>query len=180
MRIVAGTHRSRPIKSPKDDSIRPTSDKVRLAVFNMLQSRDAVVDAIVLDAFCGTGALGLEALSQGAARVTFWDKSPASLALTRENIAALGFAGQSDAALVNSATVKENPKPEERFTLVFLDPPYHKGLVEKAVQKLIAGGWTDDQTLFVIETAASEKIDLPLRILQEKTYGETKIMLAMP
>jgi 16S rRNA (guanine966-N2)-methyltransferase len=178
MRIVAGTHRSRPIKSPKDDSIRPTSDKVRLAVFNMLQSRGAVADAIVLDAFCGTGALGLEALSQGAARATFWDKSPASLALTRENIAVLGFAAQSDSAVMNAATVKENPNPAARFTLVFLDPPYHKGLVEKALQKLIDGAWVDDQTLFVIETAANEKINTPLRILQEKTYGEPKIILA--
>jgi 16S rRNA (guanine966-N2)-methyltransferase len=178
MRIVGGTYRSRLLKTPKDDSIRPTSDKVRLAVFNMLRSRQAIDDAYVLDAFCGTGALGLEALSQGASYCHFWDKSPTSLALCTDNINALNVREQATTRLVNTPRVDQNPNPEKPFTLVFLDPPYRKGLVDKALFALHTGGWVNTQTVCVIEISADEKIETPLTVIQEKIYGDTKILLA--
>ncbi len=178
MRIVGGTHRSRLLKTPKDDSIRPTSDKVRLAVFNMLRSRQVIEDAYVLDAFCGTGALGLESLSQGSVHCHFWDKSPESLALCAENIKALGLGDQASTRLVNTPRIDKNPVPDQPFTLVFLDPPYHKGLVDKAVQALSQGGWINIHTMCVIEMAVSDKIESSLTIIQEKIYGDTKILLA--
>jgi 16S rRNA (guanine966-N2)-methyltransferase len=178
MRIVAGTHRGRVLKAPKGDDVRPTSEKVRLAVFNMLQSRGIVVDAAVLDAFCGTGALGLEALSQGAAFCTFWDKSPDSLKCCQANIQNLKFEAQSVSALKDACGPKDNPDPDSRFSLVFIDPPYRKGLAEKALRKLMSGQWLLDDAVAVIETGADETVDAPMDIFQEKTYGDTKIILA--
>ena len=108
MRIAGGQWRSRTVKVPKTGT-RPTSDKVRQAIFNMLHSRGAVDDAIVLDAFCGSGALGLEALSHGAASCLFWDKSPQAVRTTKENIADLDAA--MAACMLQDAT-KIGPRPE--------------------------------------------------------------------
>ena len=129
MRIVGGAHSGRKLSVPKSNDIRPTSDKVRGAIFNALDARGAVNGARVLDAFCGSGALGLEALSRGAAHVTFWDNDSRSLALAKENAASLGVV--SDCVFQKRDALKSpDPKPGEVFDLVFMDPPYRKNMIQ--------------------------------------------------
>ncbi len=179
MRIIAGKHGSRKLKTPEGDAVRPTSDRVRQAVFNMLNARGLVVDAVVIDAFCGTGALGLEALSQGALYCTFFDKSKKSVDLARENITMLKEEGQSHIAVADSIKLGVRPDHIVRADLVFLDPPYHQELVVKAIESLMQGGWLAPDAHFLIETAKAENLSCPLiRVEHEKIYGDTKIILA--
>ncbi len=178
MRISGGVHRSRTLFTPKSDAVRPTSDKIRQAVFNMLNARGLVEGAVVIDAFCGTGALGLEALSQGAAYCTFFDKNKSSIALCRQNIELLKEEDQSQVYLRDATKMKPLPETIQPATLIFLDPPYRQELISKAVESLYENGWLSDEVYFVIETAKDEIVNCPLiNILHEKFYGDTKIML---
>lgn len=180
MRIAGGTHRSRTLFTPKDNNVRPTSDKIRQAVFNMLNARGLVVDAVVIDAFCGTGALGLEAISQGASFCTFFDKSKNSISLVKQNIASLKEEDSSVVFLRDTTKVK--PRAEEGSnpaTLVFLDPPYRKALVVAAIESLQENNWLATDASLVIEVEKLETINCPrINILSEKLYGDTKIILA--
>lgn len=179
MRITGGLHRSRKLETPKGNAVRPTSDKVRQAVFNMLNSRGVVQDAVVLDAFCGTGALGLEALSQGAQFCSFFDVSRESVALCKFNIAALKEEEKSRVMIGDVTKAKPRPADMMPATLVFLDPPYHKNLVPQAIQSLADNNWLSEDAFFVIETAKDEVLQMPLLDIQaEKIYGDTKIILA--
>lgn len=177
MRIVAGEHRSRVLESPKGDAIRPTSDKVRGAIFNMLQSRGLVGDAIVLDVFCGTGALGLEALSQGAQSCTFIDKNKASLDLTKRNIQTLKEGMRAQALLMDGAKLPLCPINVEPATLVFLDPPYGKGLAINALNSLMAQEWLAGECFCVVEESAAIVPPDGFEVLQSKQYGDTHIAL---
>lgn len=179
MKISGGSFRGKSLKTPKGRDIRPTSDKVRQAVFNMLHARGAVAGANVLDAFCGSGALGLEALSQGVDFCTFWDNSRDSLKLCQENITVCGMEARSKISLRDAA--KPVPKPEEvaPIDLVFLDPPYGKDLISKSLEALLQGDWLAAESIFVLEMGVKESASFSgLEILQEKTYGDTKIILA--
>ena len=133
MRIVSGIYGGRKLQVPRGKDIRPTSDKVRGAMFNVLRGFDAVDGSRVLDAFCGSGALGLEALSQGAAHVTFCDKSRVSLDLAKENAGALGCAEHSDFILKDALKIDAEAGP---YDLAFLDPPYGQNLIPKIVTTL--------------------------------------------
>lgn len=175
MRIVAGTHRSRVLESPKGDAVRPTSDKVRGALFNMLQSRGAVEDAIVMDVFCGTGALGLEALSQGAQYCTFIDKAHPSIELTKRNIDTLKEKERTKVIVSDAATLPKNN--QEAATLVFLDPPYGKDLIAPALQSLIDGNWLAPDCLCVIEESVVLTPPEAFEELTRKEYGDTHIAL---
>jgi 16S rRNA (guanine966-N2)-methyltransferase len=177
MRIVAGTHRSRILQTPKNDAIRPTSDKVRGAIFNMLQSRGAVENAIVLDIFCGTGALGLEALSQGAAFCTFIDKSNPSLAITKHNIDALQESERSKTLLADGTKLSQRPDDIAQATLVFLDPPYGKNLAAPALENLTGQQWLSGDCLCVIEEAAPVAAPENFEVMTNKKYGDTHITL---
>lgn len=178
MRIVSGIHRSRRLLTPKNNAVRPTSDKVRQAVFNMLHSRDAVHDAIVIDAFCGTGALGLEALSQGAAHCIFFDKNLESINITRQNIASLSEEERASVFVQDSTKLKERPETISPANLIFLDPPYQKNYVPKALDQLIQKKWIDENAFFVIELSKNEMFQSTLiKISSEKIYGDTKIIL---
>ena len=179
MRIVAGEYRGRRLETPKSDDIRPTSDKVRQAVFNMLLSRDLIDEAIVIDTFCGTGALGIEAISQGAASCLFIDKDRASLDLCRRNLMTLGIPkDQYQCLLKDASKIMQKPENTALATLVFLDPPYRKNLVSPTVVTLQNGGWVSAGATYVIETAKDEKLILPgLTVEQEKIYGDTKVTL---
>lgn len=178
MRIAGGTHRGRSLKVPQK-GVRPTSDKVRQAIFNMLESRDAVRDAIVLDAFCGTGALGLEALSRGAAFCKFYDKSEDSLRVTRKNITATGVEHQSHCQFQDVTKLPTREADEDAYDLVFLDPPYDKGLITAAFDVLKGGNWLGPDCVFVIEMGKTENPSLDgLKLLTEKIYGDTKVVLA--
>lgn len=177
MRIVSGLYGGRRLNVPKNNDIRPTSDKIRGAVFNMLGSRGAVEDAYVLDAFCGSGALGLEALSRGAKACLFIDKSRDSLDLARMNGDMLGVEAQyilRDAAKIGTRTPAQAP-----VTLVFLDPPYKMDLIPQALTALHDGGWLEDDAWIVCESERSFRPSFAPCFTQEyeKTYGDTKIIL---
>lgn len=171
MRIVGGRLRGRRLDVPEGDAIRPTTDRVRESLFNILASQGVLDGARVLDAFAGTGALGIEALSRGAATVTFLDTAPASLALIRRNLAAFDL--EAD---VERCDATRPGAPKERFhDLVFLDPPYGKGLGEKAAQALAAKGWLAAEALLVLEEArgsAPDQID-GFEKRDERAFGET-------
>ena len=176
MRIVAGQHRGRILESPSTDLIRPTSDKVRLALFNALNSRGAVVEAVVLDAFCGTGALGLEALSQGAAQAVFIDREKSSLDLARKNAALLKVTNDCVFMLKDSAKLSMRPDHQAKASLCFLDPPYRKDLIPQALASLRENDWLEDECWIVAEME-KEYSPPDFKIESEKIYGETKILI---
>ena len=152
MRIVSGRWRGRTLQGPKSQAVRPTADRLRESLFNILIHGygDPVTGARVLDLFAGTGALGLEALSRGAAFALFVDDGTEARALLRQNVEALGAGGATrifrrDAAKLGPA------HPLEPFSLVFVDPPYGKGLAEQALISARAGGWLAEDALIVVE-----------------------------
>lgn len=176
MRIVAGAHRGRILKTPSTHDIRPTSDKVRQALFNALNSRGVVADAVVLDAFCGTGALGLEALSQGAEHCVFMDVALASLSLAEDNARLLKVENSTEFFLKDATSPGKRPDTVPPATLVFLDPPYHKNLVKQAFSALLLERWLADGAIVVAETEKGADLSqIPAEVLFEKTYGETVV-----
>jgi 16S rRNA (guanine966-N2)-methyltransferase len=175
MRIVSGIYGGRRLSAPEGRDVRPTSDKVRGAIFNALTSRIDLDGAQVLDVFCGSGALGLEALSRGAAHCTFVDKARDSVALARENAAMLGVKA---AAFMQADAAKIGVCNGEKAGLVFLDPPYAKGLVVPALEALQAGRWLADGCVCVVEVekAFTDALPTPFLIDAEKVYGDTKVL----
>jgi 16S rRNA (guanine966-N2)-methyltransferase len=155
MRIVGGRLRGRPLAAPKSQAIRPTADRLREALFNILVHAhgDPVTGARVLDLFAGTGALGIEALSRGAAFVLFVDDGAEARSLLRENVATLGLGGTTR-IFRRDATKLGDAHPVEPFSLVSLDPPYGQGLAEKALVSARAGGWLTADAVIVVEEAA--------------------------
>src|SRR3974377_847649 len=154
MRVVGGRLRSRPIAGPKSHAIRPTADRLREALFNILAHAygDPVTGARVLDLFAGTGALGIEALSRGAEFALFIDAGVEARALLRENVTALGLGGVSR-IFRRDATRLGTMQAVAPFSLVFLDPPYGQGLAEKALACACEGGWLAPGALLVVEEA---------------------------
>jgi 16S rRNA (guanine966-N2)-methyltransferase len=179
MRIVGGRLRGRALAAPKSLSIRPTADRLRESLFNILAHAfgDPVSGARVLDLFAGTGALGLEALSRGAAFALFVDDSAEARALLRENVAALGLGGMTrifrrDAAKLGPA------HPLEPFSLAFLDPPYGHGLAERALTASRAGGWLGRDALIVVEEASKAAFAAPAGFaeLERRRYHDTELI----
>ncbi|MCQ4160487.1 16S rRNA (guanine(966)-N(2))-methyltransferase RsmD [Roseomonas sp. GC11] len=162
MRIIAGRHRGRPLQAPAGAATRPTADRVRQALFDMLwhapwAGRGRIEGVAVLDAFAGTGALGLEALSRGAASASFIEQDRTALAILRANIAACREEG---AARVIAGDATRPPRAGAACGLVFLDPPYGKDLVPKAVAALAAAGWIAPGALLIAETGREESLEL--------------------
>lgn len=179
MRIVAGKLRGRALLAPGDHRIRPTSDRVREAVFNILgHGIDGfdIESRRVLDLFAGTGALGLEALSRGAAFCLFVEEDATARGLIRENTDALGLAGQTR-IYRRDATRLGPALPRERFDLVFADPPYGKGLGELALHAAASGGWLEPGTIAVLEERANVTIASPVgyTLLDHRTWGDTAV-----
>ncbi|MDR3518345.1 MAG: 16S rRNA (guanine(966)-N(2))-methyltransferase RsmD [Azospirillaceae bacterium] len=177
MRITGGSHRSRPLVSPTDRAIRPTTDRVREAVFGILAhhwDQDRVEGARVLDAFCGTGALALEALSRGAAAAVLMDRDPRSLDLARNNAAALG---ETARCRFIRADATRPAGSSESFTLVFLDPPYGQGLAATAALALAQAGWLAPDALIVVEQAAASPESPPpgFMVPDQRRYGDTLV-----
>ncbi len=162
MRIVGGRFRGKALTSPGDDSIRPTADRTREAVFNILASRlGPSFDGLrVLDLFAGTGALGLEALSRGAAHVTFVDTGAEARGLIRDHIEAFGAGGIAK-LLRRDATALGPAGTLGPVDMVFLDPPYGQGLGERALLSLRENAWLHPQTLVVLEEGAEVPVTLP-------------------
>lgn len=180
MRIIGGTFRGRRLASlGKGDAsahLRPTSDRVRESLFNIIESNHAnrLYDAHVLDVFAGTGALGLEALSRGASHVTFIDQGRAALKLLRANIATCGAEAQTRIV----ARDARKPGPANiPATLVFLDPPYGKALGEKALESLIDANWIAPGALVIWEDNAPVAAPPSFKAVDERRYGDTVIRL---
>ncbi len=182
MRIVGGRLGGRPLASPKPGigAIRPTSDRLRESLFNVLVHAygDAVDGARVLDLFAGTGALGFEALSRGAEFALLVDDGAEARGLIRENQMALGLAGRS--RIFRRDATKLGPiSAMAPFGLVFCDPPYRKGLGEKALASARGGGWLEQDALVILEEAADAEIALPegFETLERREYGETQVLV---
>jgi len=179
MRVIGGKLRSRPIAGPKGDGLRPTADRLRESLFNILAHAfgDPVAGARVLDLFAGTGALGIEALSRGAQFALFVDDAAEARALLRENISALGLGGVSR-IFRRDATRLGPVHPLEPFTLAFLDPPYRKGLAEKALASARAGGWLKPGALVVVEEATDAAFRMPegYEELERRAYDDTELI----
>ena len=184
MRIIGGAHRGRALaglgRGDAAAHLRPTSDRVREALFNVLAGGygDPVTGARVLDLFAGTGALGLEALSRGAASASFVESGRKALGLLRENIARCG-AGEAARVLPLDAR-RPGPNPGAPHDLVFLDPPYGKGLGEAALGAALAGGWIAGGALIVWEESARVTPPEGLRVIEERRYGDTVIRFLGP
>lgn len=180
MRIIAGRFRGKQLSSPSDDSIRPTSDRARESIFNILGSRigPSLEGKRVLDLFAGTGALGLEALSRGAAHVTFVDTGAEARGLVRDHIQAFGVAGITK-LLRRDATALGKPGTFGQFDLIFLDPPYNQGLGEKAIADIAANGWIAPGATLVWEESTDAEVLLPPGFTLEdtRTYGAATVRL---
>ena len=180
MRVVAGRLRGRAIASPASRDIRPTADRLRESLFNILMHAygDPVNGARVLDLFAGTGALGIEAISRGAAFALFVDNGAEARALLRQNVEGLGLGGVTK-VYRRDATSLGPAHPLEPFTLVFLDPPYGKGLAEKALVSLRDGGWLAPGALVVVEEAASAKFVCGegFEELERRAYDDTEFVI---
>ena len=179
MRIIGGRFRGRALKSPASDAIRPTSDRLRETIFNVLAHAygDPVAGARVLDLFAGTGALGLEALSRGAAFALFVDESAEARGVIRANVEALGVGGATR-LFRRDATRMGRAAPNEPFSLVFCDPPYGKGLGPRALQSCAEGGWLEPGALVVVEEAQGAEVALPegFTEIERRAYGETEVV----
>ncbi|MEQ1953311.1 16S rRNA (guanine(966)-N(2))-methyltransferase RsmD [Mesorhizobium sp. CN2-181] len=178
MRIVGGAFRGRPLATPRSQDIRPTTDRTREAVFNVIAHRfgDRLAGARVLDLFAGTGALGLEAMSRGAAFGMFIEESAEGRGLIRTNIEAFGLTGRTK-IFRRDATRLGEAGTVQPFGLLFADPPYGKGLGEQALASALAGGWLTPRALCVVEetsSAAFGSVD-GFVSLDERSYSDTVI-----
>lgn len=180
MRIVAGRFKGRRLAAPEGkDAVRPTSDRAREAIFNVLMHRFqgrgfTLVGARVVDAFAGTGAMGLEALSRGAAHATFIDSNRDALAVLKANIRACGVERET---VVETGDATRPPRPRQPCQLAFLDPPYEAGLLEPALAALLAGGWLESGAIVVCEGPVTLDIAPPdgVEIADERRYGKAKV-----
>lgn len=181
MRIIAGKFKGRTLATPSSQAVRPTSDRLRESIFNILtHAHDDVIEgARVLDLFAGTGALGIEALSRGAAHALFVDDSTEGRGLLRENVERLGLGGVTK-VFRRDATKLGPCHPHAPFSLVFCDPPYRKGLGEQALAAARAGGWLLPDALIVFEEAADAAVTLPegFEEVDRRAYGDTQIIIA--
>jgi 16S rRNA (guanine966-N2)-methyltransferase len=180
LRIIAGRHRGRVLAAPPGLATRPSSARLRQALFDMLWhapwgGREVIEGADVLDAFAGSGALGIEALSRGAARVAFLENDSAALACVRQNLAAC-----REEALVFAADATRPPRAAFAASLVFADPPYAQGFLARAVPALRASGWIADGALLAAEIGAEEAApDLAgAEKLAERAHGAGRIWIA--
>src|SRR5690348_3261745 len=179
MRVVGGRLKGRNLASPSSRDIRPTADRLRESVFNILVHAygNPIEGARVLDLFAGTGALGIEAASRGAVFVLFVDNGAEARALLRNNVEALALGGVSK-VYRRDATNPGPAHPMEPFSLAFLDPPYGKGLAEKALASLREGGWLTPGALLVVEEAKAASLAAPdgFEELERRAYDDTEFV----
>ncbi|MGI9405229.1 MAG: 16S rRNA (guanine(966)-N(2))-methyltransferase RsmD [Hyphomicrobiaceae bacterium] len=181
MRIVAGKYRGRRLAVPEGQGTRPTGDRVREAIFNILAHgwfEQGTTGLRVLDVFAGTGALGLEALSRGAEFALFMEIDADARGLIRQNIEALELTGHTK-IFRRDATSPGEIGSMAPFDLVFLDPPYGKGLGEQALAALRDGGWLAENAVAILEEKAGQDIEVPSGFTAEdhRTYGDTQVLV---
>lgn len=184
MRIIAGKHRGRRIESPEGKDIRPTTSRTREAVFNILAhgtfgQEQSPLYGRVADIFCGSGAMGLEALSRGASHVTFVDKSRTAIEALEYNLEAFGELENVKLLRGDSSTL---PQMAEPFDALILDPPYHTGLAYGSLKTALSGGWLHENTVVTLELAWKEEVKVPqgYEILDERRYSNTRIVIMKP
>lgn len=179
-RIISGRFRGRRLAVPAGTDIRPTTDRMRERLFSILNhSRyPAMAGAQVADLFAGTGALGLEALSRGAEHATFVEQSRGSIDCLRSNIKTLKT---EDQTTVIASSVASISKAHQPFEFIFLDPPYRKGLLAPALNRLIEMGWLKSETTVVCELAADDPTDIPvgLTIVDDRKQGKQRLLILM-
>ncbi|MEQ9506147.1 MAG: 16S rRNA (guanine(966)-N(2))-methyltransferase RsmD [Hyphomonas sp.] len=180
MRIIAGQHKGRSLIAPKGMGTRPTSDRTRESVFNMLAHADwapAIDGARVVDLFAGSGALGLEAMSRGAAYCLFVETDAAARGAIRDNIEALGLFGSTRLHRRSATDLGAMPASVGApLDLAFLDPPYHKGLVQPALDGLVSGGWLAEGAVAMVETGADEMLMFAgWELLDARNYGAARV-----
>lgn len=182
MRIVAGVHRGRPLKGVTTGEVRPTSDRARESIFNILAHGRAAVDlegAVVVDVFAGSGALGLEALSRGARRAVFIDGADAAVAAIRANAGRLGEWKKTTVLKLDATRLPPPPLAAEApAALAFLDPPYGSGLAPAALAGLARQGWIGKGSVAVVEVGKREPLPPPagFRPVEERTYGAARVV----
>ena len=173
MRVTTGKYRGRKLIENKYDHIRPTADVVKQAVFNKLAF--VVLDSRVLDLFCGTGALGIEAISRGASEVVFADKDPRSVALTKSNLKNLGVVEKHRVITGDYKNVIKMLSGQN-FDIIILDPPYQSGVYEDAIQKIYDSKLLSDDGIIVCEHNQKDEFNfVPFEVVDEKVYGIKKI-----
>lgn len=185
MRIISGRFKGHPLAAPKGQNTRPTSDKARESLFNVLAHASwapPLEGARVIDLFAGSGALGFEAMSRGAAFCLFVETDSGARGTIRDNVEALQLYGNT--RIHRRSATDLGPKPAgvgQPFTLAFLDPPYHKGLVAPCLKNLLAGQWLSDDAIAVVETDAKEDVDHEgWELLDERSAGKAKITILKP
>lgn len=176
MRIIAGEWRGRRLSAPKGDHTRPTADRTRETLFNMLASRvGSFADLLVADLFAGSGALGLEALSRGAAHCLFVEQDEHALKAIRANIATLGARERSD---IRASSVMAIGPAKRALDLILLDPPYATGAGAVALDKMLRLGWIADASWIALETGAKEDVEIKgLDIVADRRVGKAKLSL---
>lgn len=181
MRIVAGRFRGAVLHAPQDDRIRPTAERAREAVFNILRGMSPSVNgARVLDLFAGTGALGFEALSRGAEHCLFVERDRAAIEVIERNLLKLKLSAAE--ARIERGDVLELPRAPEPVDVVFCDPPYGGDLAGRALAMLLRQRWLHKNTLLVVETGTEDALAVPLelRTLQERRYGPARFTFITP
>ena len=176
MRVIAGAHKGRRLHTPKGKETRPTSDRLRESIFNILAHRwpDHLVGARVADIFAGSGAMGIEALSRGAAEAVFVEKHAAGRDLVSRNL-------QTLKARVIEGYARKLPQVEAAFDLVLMDPPYRRGLGEAALEALQSAGWLRQGTLVVLEAGADEQLEIPsgYKISDRRVQGDSQVLFLL-
>ena len=181
MRIVGGKFKGRALSAPKGRNTRPTSDRAREAMFNVLAHAEwapAIAGARVIDLYAGSGALGLESMSRGASFCLFVETEAAARGAIRDNIDLLQLFGHTRLHRRDATHLGDKPSNlGEAFDIAFLDPPYGKGLGEKTLQRLIEGGWLTEDGIAVLEVGADETPDVTgWQVEVEKNYGAAKVL----
>ncbi|ESQ87703.1 methyltransferase [Asticcacaulis sp. AC460] len=182
MRIVGGEFKGRSLTTPDGRNTRPTSDRAREAIFNVLAHAEWAPDmdgARVMDVFAGSGALGFEALSRGASFCLFIETDEAARGAIRDNVETFGLFGTTRVHRRDATQLGVRPGPKsEAFDLVFLDPPYHKGLGEKALDALVSGNWLSENAIIVFERGADEDdfVTEVWEIINTKIYGAAQVL----
>ncbi len=185
MRIVAGELGGRTIRAPEGSSTRPTSDRARQAVFNILEHAawsPGLEGRRAIDLFAGSGAMGLEALSRGADACLFIDTAEPALAALRGNIEAFRLGDRALVRRLDATKLGARPESEPAFDVAFLDPPYGKGLGERALAALATGGWLTPDAAVALERGADEPESVPpgFRVLDDRRYGAARVQFLRP
>jgi len=177
MRIIGGEYRGRKLTPLSGRDIRPTTDRMRETIFNILShSPTSLVGANVLDLFAGTGAMGLEALSRGAAHATFFDKDKKALQLVKKNIALLKAENNTTIRCVPAPALPSSSTP---YDIIFIDPPYHLDLIPDVLCTLEKNGYISDECLIIIEYSSNNDLILPdsFEIFKDKIYGDCHVSI---